>query len=141
MIRNIIFNKYSRFLINKQLNRADSSSSQTGNGINLNVYHQKSEETLEYLCEKFDSILEDEFDKGADVCLNNGVLTIVVNPEHTYVINKQTPNRQIWLSSPISGPARFDFIEGQWKDKHNQMELRYLLASEVSKLLKRKVDC
>ena len=26
----------------------------------------------------------------------------------TYVINKQTPNKQIWLSSPISGPKRYD---------------------------------
>ena len=27
----------------------------------------------------------------------------------TYVINKQSPNRQIWLSSPVSGPKRYDF--------------------------------
>jgi frataxin len=26
----------------------------------------------------------------------------------TYVINKQTPNRQVWLSSPVSGPFRYD---------------------------------
>lgn len=34
----------------------------------------------------------------------------------TYVLNKQPPNRQIWLSSPVSGPKRFDwalFSEGQ----------------------------
>jgi frataxin len=32
------------------------------------------------------------------------------------VINKQPPNKQIWLSSPISGPKRYDFViqsEGQ----------------------------
>lgn len=28
----------------------------------------------------------------------------------TYVINKQPPNRQIWLSSPVSGPKRFDWV-------------------------------
>lgn len=28
----------------------------------------------------------------------------------TYVINKQPPNKQIWLSSPISGPKRFDYV-------------------------------
>jgi len=34
----------------------------------------------------------------------------------TYVINKQPPNKQIWLSSPTSGPKRFDWVvirEGQ----------------------------
>lgn len=28
----------------------------------------------------------------------------------TYVINKQPPNKQIWLSSPVSGPRRFDYV-------------------------------
>lgn len=28
----------------------------------------------------------------------------------TYVINKQPPNHQIWLSSPITGPKRFDWV-------------------------------
>ena len=31
----------------------------------------------------------------------NQVLTLKVGPLGTYVINKQTPNRQIWLSSPV----------------------------------------
>uniref|UniRef100_A0A914RUA2 Frataxin n=1 Tax=Parascaris equorum TaxID=6256 RepID=A0A914RUA2_PAREQ len=36
-----------------------------------------------------------------------GVITAKVGRDKgTYVINKQTPNRQIWLSSPISGPKR-----------------------------------
>lgn len=35
------------------------------------------------------------------VCSQSGVLTVKVGGEHgTYVINKQTPNKQIWLSSP-----------------------------------------
>lgn len=32
------------------------------------------------------------------------------------MLNKQPPNKQIWLSSPISGPKRFDWVvlqEGQ----------------------------
>lgn len=28
----------------------------------------------------------------------------------TYVLNKQPPNKQIWLSSPESGPKRFDWV-------------------------------
>ncbi len=41
-----------------------------------------------------------------------GVLTLCFPPSGTYVLNKQPPNRQIWLSSPVSGPKRFDYVEG-----------------------------
>jgi len=41
-----------------------------------------------------------------------GVLTLSFPPSGTYVLNKQPPNRQIWLSSPVSGPKRFDYVEG-----------------------------
>jgi frataxin len=30
-----------------------------------------------------------------------GVLTIRLGDKGTFVINKQAPNRQIWLSSPV----------------------------------------
>lgn len=48
--------------------------------------------------------------------LQAGVMTINVADKGTYVINKQPPNKQIWLSSPISGPKRYDWCiigEGQ----------------------------
>jgi frataxin len=34
----------------------------------------------------------------------------LATPQGTYVINKQRPNKQIWLSSPVSGPKRYDFV-------------------------------
>lgn len=39
-----------------------------------------------------------------------GVMNIVFPPVGTYVLNKQPPNKQIWLSSPSSGPKRFDYV-------------------------------
>ena len=41
--------------------------------------------------------------------LQAGVLTVGHPKKGTYVLNKQPPNKQIWLSSPISGPKRFDW--------------------------------
>lgn len=38
-----------------------------------------------------------------------GVLTVGHPKNGSYVLNKQPPNKQIWLSSPISGPKRFDW--------------------------------
>lgn len=45
-----------------------------------------------------------------------GVLNVTFPAIGTYVINKQPPNKQIWLSSPLSGPKRYDYVvfgEGQ----------------------------
>ena len=35
------------------------------------------------------------------VAMQQGVLTVKLGSHGTYVYNKQTPNRQIWLSSPL----------------------------------------
>lgn len=43
--------------------------------------------------------------------LQAGVLTVSFDDGiGTYVINKQPPNKQIWLSSPKSGPKRYDYV-------------------------------
>lgn len=109
--------------------------------LSLNEYQKASDSTLEELSDKLDIILDDRYDKGADVSLNNGVLTVTVDEDNTYVINKQTPNKQIWLSSPLSGPKRFDFLLGQWVDKHSKVELKKLLSEELSQLLKAEIKC
>lgn len=41
--------------------------------------------------------------------MQSGVLEVTAK-EHRYVLNKQPPNKQIWLSSPISGPKRYDWV-------------------------------
>ena len=75
-------------------------------------------ETLESLTERFDYLAEELGDSLAsdyDVSYSNGVLNVKLGEEKgTYVLNKQTPNLQIWLSSPVSGPKRFDLINNQW---------------------------
>ncbi|XP_022697403.1 frataxin homolog, mitochondrial-like isoform X3 [Varroa jacobsoni] len=72
-------------------------------------YDKVCKVSLENLCEYFEKLLEEVTD--ADVNLSDGVLTVMLGQNHgTYVINKQTPNRQIWLSSPISGPKSIAFI-------------------------------
>lgn len=43
-------------------------------------------------------------------------MTVKIPDSGVYIINKQPPNKQIWLSSPVSGPKRFDYVilsEGQ----------------------------
>lgn len=56
--------------------------------------------------------------------------------EGTYVINRQTPNKQIWLSSPKSGPKRYDFVDGKWIYKHDGKSLHDLLNKEIPALIR-----
>lgn len=44
-----------------------------------------------------------------DVEYSAGVLNVIMPKQGTYVLNKQPPNKQIWLSSPLSGPKRYDW--------------------------------
>ncbi len=48
-----------------------------------------------------------------DVSSTHSILTIK-RGTHTIVINTQTPNRQLWYSSTVSGPQRFNYSEGRW---------------------------
>ncbi|MBE3044992.1 hypothetical protein IMZ48_21020 [Candidatus Bathyarchaeota archaeon] len=46
-------------------------------------------------------------------------MSLSIHPIGTYVINKQPPNKEIWLSSPISGPKRYGyFISKDGRDKN-----------------------
>ncbi|XP_023342331.1 frataxin homolog, mitochondrial [Eurytemora carolleeae] len=100
-------------------------------------------ETLESLGDKFSEIIENHSElAGADATLSHGVLTINLGGDYgVYVINKQTPNKQIWLSSPISGPQRFDFVPkdsslspnrgNSWVYAHTGDSLHQILDREI----------
>ncbi|KAG8595705.1 hypothetical protein GDO81_001602 [Engystomops pustulosus] len=71
----------------------------------------------------------------------NGVLTVKVGGNiGTYVINKQTPNKQIWLSSPTSGPKRYDWTGKSWVYSHDGVSLHKLLEKELSLALNTTLD-
>jgi frataxin len=73
--------------------------------------------------------------------LQDGVLTVQLGSPHgTYVINRQRPNLQLWLSSPQSGPKRYDFVNGLWLYKHDGMPLHRLLEQELSKIMSKPID-
>ncbi|KAI0181239.1 Frataxin [Hypoxylon sp. FL1284] len=82
--------------------------------ITADEYHEIADNYLEALLTKYEE-LQDESD-SVDVDFSSGVMTIKIPGLGVYVINKQPPNKQIWLSSPVSGPKRFDYVvvgEGQ----------------------------
>jgi frataxin len=71
-------------------------------------------------------------------------MTIDLGPKGQYVINKQPPNKQIWLSSPVSGPKRYDWVlfgegmdqkegsgTGEWVYLRDGSKLTELLRKEI----------
>lgn len=88
-----------------------------------NTYLESLSDELEILAEDYPQI---------DVELSHGVMTLTVAPGKTYVINKQPPNKQIWLSSPVSGPKRYDLIGGKWTTLRDGSQLTPLLDKELS---------
>jgi len=106
-------------------------------GVDPNTYLKLSEETLESLEDRFSELIDDHGSAlaGADTALADGVLTVKLKQGVTYVINKQTPNKQIWLSSPVSGPYRYDIFRSAWVYKHTGETLHSLLDREVSKFI------
>ncbi|KAL9049262.1 MAG: hypothetical protein Q9162_007316 [Coniocarpon cinnabarinum] len=71
-------------------------------------YHERSDKFFEELLEKLEEKQETSGDM--DVEYAAGVMNVTLPSKGTYVLNKQPPNRQIWLSSPESGPKRFDWV-------------------------------
>jgi len=92
---------------------------------NESDYHGVADETLEGIQDAVEMAIEDHDIGGDDgqelepeVVYASGVLTMGFPPHGTWVLNKQTPNRQIWWSSPISGPKRYEYdVEtSEWVD-------------------------
>ncbi|XP_076860338.1 frataxin, mitochondrial isoform X2 [Brachyhypopomus gauderio] len=106
------------------------------------AYDKVANETLDALAEYFDDLTDAKCTPADyDVVFSSGVLTVKVGGGHgTYVINKQTPNKQIWLSSPTSGPKRYDWTGECWVYAHDGMSLHELLAKELSTIFQSEMD-
>lgn len=98
--------------------------------ISLNEYNKIANEYLESIADSLEFLSEDH--PEIDCELSQGVMTLTVPQNGTYVINKQPPNKQIWLSSPISGPKRYDLIGGRWITLRDDSSLTELLEQEIS---------
>jgi len=100
-------------------------------------YHNIADETLEDIQDAVELALEEKGLADFEVTYASGVLTMVMPPHGTWVLNKQTPNRQIWWSSPISGPRRYEYENGEWvftRDESHSMTLHETLKEEVREI-------
>ena len=58
------------------------------------------------------------------------------------MLNKQAPNQQLWLSSPLSGPNHYDYdsINKQWISSRDGHSLSALLKNELSQVVGAEIE-
>ena len=66
-----------------------------------------------------------------DVDLEGGVLTVTCPDDSRVIVNRQTPNREIWVAAR-SGGFHFSCREGAWRDTRSGEELFASLARLVA---------
>jgi len=63
-----------------------------------------------------------EREEDLEVDLESGILTITCPDGTRIIVNRQTPNREIWVAAR-SGGFHFRFDQGEWRDTRSSDEL------------------
>lgn len=91
-------------------------------------FSQIANKTLNFIV---DTIEDQDQDSNIDIDFTSDVINITTD-FGVFVINKHSASREIWLSSPISGPCRFFYSDdGVWVSRKNQ-QLFQILQKELS---------
>ncbi|KAG0225819.1 Mitochondrial chaperone Frataxin [Actinomortierella wolfii] len=100
-------------------------------------YHNVANQTMDAMVEYFEDLGDTIDFPGFDVEYQSGVMTLKLGEKGTYVVNKQPPNKQLWLSSPTSGPKRYDYDAEHkvWFYTRDHHSLHSLLNREISEAL------
>ena len=97
-------------------------------GLDETAFNVAADTALNHIADVVDEVRGDTH----DVEIHAGILTIDLENGGQYVINKHGPNREIWLSSPVSGAAHFKMVDGRWQSTRKaDVELLSLLGAEL----------
>jgi frataxin len=96
--------------------------------MSASSFETLADRTLEAILARVEERLD-----SVEADLQGGILTLELDDGRRYVVNKHAPNRQIWLSSPVSGAAHFDWHpeSGAWRSTRGGEDLLALLAREL----------
>jgi len=72
-----------------------------------------------------------EASAALEVDLESGILTVTCPDDSRVIVNRQTPNREIWVAAR-SGGFHFTWREGEWRDTRSGDELFASLARILS---------
>lgn len=77
--------------------------------------------------------------EALDVDLESGILTLTCADDTRVIVNRQTPNREIWVAAR-SGGFHFAFRDGRWVDTRSGEEFFASLSKIVSQQAKAAVE-
>ena len=84
--------------------------------MNESEFHRAVDAVLS----RVEAALENEPD--LDVDLESGILTVTCPDDSRIIVNRQTPNREIWVAAR-SGGFHFRHEGGEWRDTRSSEEL------------------
>jgi CyaY protein len=84
--------------------------------MNESEFHRAVDAVLS----RVEAALENE--PGLDVDLESGILTVTCPDDTRIIVNRQTPNREIWVAAR-SGGFHFRHEGGEWRDTRSSEEL------------------
>lgn len=87
-------------------------------------------EYLDQLLEK----VEASYWQVVDCELTTGILNIHTDKQGTFIINRNIPRQELWLSSPFSGGAHFAYIDNLWLNTRTKEPFETVLFAELDKL-------
>jgi frataxin len=93
-----------------------------------NAFEGLASATLARLAER----IEDAIGDDADVDLRGGILTVELADGSQFVVNKHGPNRQIWLSSPVSGASHYGWSGTDWLSTRGGQRLETVLSADLA---------
>lgn len=98
-------------------------------------------QTMKELQEKFEELEELDLE-GYEVNEKDGVFELKLGELGTYVINKQAPNKQLWWSSPVSGPKRYNYDVKMkaWRNSRDGHLMYDLINEEITSLVGQNFD-
>jgi CyaY protein len=88
---------------------------------------------VDAVLERIESCVENHDELDVDV--EAGVLTITCPDDSRVIVNRQTPNREIWVAAR-SGGFHFTAREGAWRDTRSGDEL----FASLSRILESQAD-
>ncbi|MBL8699960.1 MAG: iron donor protein CyaY [Alphaproteobacteria bacterium] len=97
------------------------------------AFETKAAATLARLAERLEAELADDL----DVELRGGILTLELADGRQFIVNKHAPNRELWLSSPVSGAHHFAWRAEAWRSTRGDATLTGCLADDLDAALGR----
>ncbi|CEG00980.1 Frataxin/CyaY [Ostreococcus tauri] len=119
--------------------RSTSWKTATAPALTDHAFHDAADCTLQHILDCVEALVEST-DLEVDVSLENGVLMVECGKSGTFVLNKQTPNKQIWLASPVSGPLRYDYVSQRWLNMRDGHSLQYRFKHDFESICKTELN-